>query len=186
MPKVPLSLFLRVIGHHGRWDPVAMKKNGQCLVRVSFALHWVSSRPSKGSGVYLSHFVALPTNGRGKHCVGKDRVHKSRISQHAVISRETSRKSWVEAHAHPPLSSVGHSTLGTRRGDHPPGGQSQRVNVRGLTGSDIPIKDGFCTRNLDKRGKRDVKIVVVGDNHRVCAWRAKGTNDIGVPMSYPL
>jgi len=150
-------------------------------MRFAFALHRESSRPSKGSGVYLSHFVALPTNGRGEHSVGNDRVHKSCVSHHAVIGRETSRKSWVEARPHPPLSGVGHSTLGTRRGDHPPGGQGQRVNVQGLTGLDIPIKDGLRTRNLDKRGKRDVKIVVVGDNHRVGAQ-----NDIGVPMSYPL
>ena len=87
---------------------------------------------------------------------------------------------------HPTLGSVSHSALGTRRGNHPPGGQGQGVNVRSLTGSDIPIKDGVHTRNLDKRGKRDVKIVVVSDNHRVGAQRAKRINDIGVPMSYPL
>ncbi len=87
---------------------------------------------------------------------------------------------------HPTLGSVGHSALGARRGDHPPGKQGQVVNVRGLTGSNIPIKDGVHTRNLDKRGKRGVKVVIVGDDHRVGAQRAKRVNDIGVPMSYPL
>ncbi len=56
----------------------------------------------------------------------------------------------------------------------------------GLSGSDIPIKDGVHTRNLDKRGKHGMKIIIVDDNHRVSAQRAKRIDGIGVPMSYPL
>ncbi len=83
--KLPCGLFFKVVGHHGWWDTIPMKEKGQGLMSLAFMLHWVSSHPSKGCGVDLSHFIALPTDSRGKHCVSEDRVHKARVMQHAVI-----------------------------------------------------------------------------------------------------
>ncbi|MFN9937996.1 MAG: hypothetical protein ACK56I_00845, partial [bacterium] len=49
--ELSLGLFLEVISHHGRWDTIPMKDKGQGFMGLAFALHRVSSRPSKGCGI---------------------------------------------------------------------------------------------------------------------------------------
>ncbi len=55
--KLPLGLFLGVIGDHDRKYTIALEDKGQGLMHLPFALHWVSTCPTKRCGISLGHLL---------------------------------------------------------------------------------------------------------------------------------
>jgi hypothetical protein len=69
--ELSLSLFFGVINDHGQGHTIALEDKRQSLMCLTFALHRMSTCPTKGSGVCLGHFIALSRHGPSKHCVTK-------------------------------------------------------------------------------------------------------------------
>jgi hypothetical protein len=57
--KLPFGLFFGVIGDHGWRYTIALEDKGQGLMSIPFALHGVSTCPTKRHSLSLGHFVAL-------------------------------------------------------------------------------------------------------------------------------
>ncbi len=64
--ELAFGLFFGVIGDHGRRYTVVLAYKGQGLMSVLFALHRVSTCPTKGRSICLHHFVALSQHRPGK------------------------------------------------------------------------------------------------------------------------
>jgi hypothetical protein len=64
--KLSFGLFFGVIGDHGWGHTIALEYKGQVLMSIPFALHWVSTCPTKRRSIHLGHFIALSQNGPGK------------------------------------------------------------------------------------------------------------------------
>jgi hypothetical protein len=124
-----------------------MEHEGQGLMSLTLAFHWMRMGPSKGCGVNLCHFVTL---GRGKHSVGKYSVWELFLPQHPVVCREAAGESRIETGPHPALSGNDHRAFSMVRGDHPPGGQGLWVNRRNIARSNMSIKACFNTRDYVK------------------------------------
>ncbi len=72
--ELPLDLFFVVIVDHGWGYTIALKDEGQGLMHLPFALHWVSTCPIKRRGMGLGCFVALSWHRPSKQCVAKHGV----------------------------------------------------------------------------------------------------------------
>jgi hypothetical protein len=64
--ELSFGLFFGVIGDHSRGHTITLEYKGQVLMSVLFALHWVSTCPTKRHSICLGHFIALSQNGPGK------------------------------------------------------------------------------------------------------------------------
>ncbi len=144
-----------------------MEQEGQGFMSLTLAFHWVRTGPPKGCGVYLCHFVSLTGSGRGKHSVGEHGVRESFVPQHPVIGWEATGECRVKTCSHSALSGHDHRALCTVRGDHPPGGQSLRVNWRDAARSKMSIKACFDTRDHDFRGQDLMEVFVICDVNKV-------------------
>ncbi len=57
--ELSFGLFFAVIGDHGRGQTTSLEYKGQGLMSVPFALHKVSTCPTKRCSIRLGHFIAL-------------------------------------------------------------------------------------------------------------------------------
>ena len=131
-----------------------MKDKGQGLVGLTLALHWVSTRPSKGGRVHLCHFITSFRGGRSKHGVRKNGMRELLVAKHPVIGQEATGKGRIEASSYPVLGCHDHCAFDTVWGNHSPGGQCLGVDCCNFAQGNVAIKAQFvwarfCTLDLD-------------------------------------